>query len=146
MAWLCATDVWDSHDSDALCTDDLWNRARKGIIYSQCMDSAVYCRQKTKEMELQYEIGMLVIKIVKRGDCHVTENNAWVELPCEYLFMRKFLNVVPHLPNVWSPTDNFIFTFLNLPLDAISQELTRSILRQLWLDSIVKWSVIHCNP
>ena len=43
---------------------------------------------------------------------------------------------------VWSPTDNFIFTFLNLPPGAISQELARSILRQLWLDSIAKWSVI----
>ena len=43
---------------------------------------------------------------------------------------------------VWSPTDNFIFTFLNLPPGAISQELARRILRQLWLDSIAKWSVI----
>ena len=43
---------------------------------------------------------------------------------------------------VWSPTDNFIFTFLNLPPGAISQVLARSILRQLWLDSIAKWSVI----
>ena len=39
----------------------------------------------------------------------------------------------------------FHILYLNLPPGAISQELARSIWRQLWLDSIAKWLVILLN-
>ena len=66
----------------------------------------------------------------------------WEKLRDLVNMLTSFPYFVPHLPKVWSQTDNLNFTFLNLPPDAISQELASSILRQFWLDSIAKWSVI----